>query len=590
MVRIVQGVLAGAALLVTAGGAVALIAPALGPVSTTSAGHSGPLAASLVLAAGAVLVAAGSLAWFGRPDRGLPLIALFAAAAWMARELEGSASVAREARSLGMLITPLFVPLAVHLPIRALGADRAMPIGLMLALLYAAVGITSSGLALTYDPFFDVHCAPVCARGDNLLVLQQDARLASIFETLGLAVSLVGSLGLMAWAFVRLLRPRPAQGLPQRLLIIAAGALGGAMAWWMGALLLPDADLPAAPALLLPAMVTAMAVAAVGAAVTGLIAGEMRRAEAIGRITDAITAGAGSPSLRVTLARTLDDDRLRVAYPLEGGGFIDERGLPMEAPRWVAGRAVTGIERGEALIALVEHGADLDPDVLDREIGAAARLAVDNERLEATVRARLRELQASRTRIVEAGDAARGRLERDLHDGAQQRILAVSFELRLSAAASAQADARAHTKASIAAAIEEVDRALAELRDLAHGIHPVVLIEDGLSGALASLAEEASIPVAVSGDVDRCPGPTELAAYLAVDEAIRRAEVAGAVGILLAAQVEDGWLRLDITGISADDGGSWVRVEDRIGAAGGRLEMARGPSGGAIVRVELPCA
>ena len=258
----------------------------------------------------------------------------------------------------------------------------------------------------------------------------------------------------------------------------------------------------------------------------GLVASDMRRSEALARLADSVTAGAGTPSLRATLARTLDDDRIRVVYPVEDGLFIDEAGALVPAPHTGAERGVTAIERAGVQIALVEHEAGLDADLLDREIGAAARLAVDNERLEATIRARLRDLQASRARIVEAGNSARGRLERDLHDGAQQRLLAVSFELRLAVAACEKAGAPAETHAALAAAIEELDRALAELRDLAQGIHPVVLAEDGLTGALASLAEAAPVPLEVTCDVDRCARPTELAAYLVIVEAVRRVEAA----------------------------------------------------------------
>ena len=141
-------------------------------------------------------------------------------------------------------------------------------------------------------------------------------------------------------------------------------------------------------------------------------------------------------------------------------------------------------------MALIEHDADLDPDLLDREIGAAARLAVDNEQLEATIRARLRELQASRARIVEAGGSGTWSARTcDLfHDGAQQRLLAVSFELRLAQAALGRDDAQANIRnwnSRFGVAIEELDQGIDELRELAHGIHPVVLREDGLLGALA---------------------------------------------------------------------------------------------------------
>ena len=135
-------------------------------------------------------------------------------------------------------------------------------------------------------------------------------------------------------------------------------------------------------------------------------------------------------------------------------------------------------------MALVIHDAALSgARELEREIGAAARLAVDNERLRAEVLAQLEDLRASRARIVEAGDSARRRIERDLHDGAQQRLLTLSYELRL-ARADAEADGDEALAPLLAVDGEEVQAALAELRDLAHGIYPAILTEAGLGPAL----------------------------------------------------------------------------------------------------------
>ncbi len=219
-------------------------------------------------------------------------------------------------------------------------------------------------------------------------------------------------------------------------------------------------------------------------------------------------------------------------------------------------------------IAYVDHAAELDPDVLDREIGAAARLAVDNERLEATIRARLRALQASRARIVATSDATRVRLERDLHDGAQQRLLAVSFELRLASVAMAKSGHRDSQSAALAEmladALGEMDLALSELRTLAHGIHPVVLVEDGLVGALAGMADVSAIPVLVVADrVDRCAERTELAAYAAVVEALRQAEDAGAewLDVNLTERAER--LAVSMAARGLEDGPRWVKVGDR---------------------------
>jgi signal transduction histidine kinase len=587
-----QAGLAVVAVVVAAGGAVALLAPAPGgPSSVTSIGQVGAGAATLVLLAGGALVAAGAAAWVARSDRALAVIALCAAGAWLAAELAGSGSVAREARSLGSFVAALFAPLIIHLPLRALRADApGSALRWWIAALYLVVAVAAAGHALTYDPFFDLHCAPTCRQGDNVLALRVDVPTAARFATLGLLAGGLGGLALAGWAVRRLARGRAARRRLEAVVLLPTIAVGASLAVWTTARAATVPDRPDDLLLLVPSLLVAAAVSLLGFAVAGLLSVQLRQREALHRLVDALTLAAGSPNLRATLGRTLGDERLRVAYPLDSGGFVDERGEPVDEPRVDADRAVTAIERGDVLVAVVEHDADLDPGLLDREIGAAARLAVDNERLEATVLARLRELRASRSRIVAAGDAARSRLERDLHDGAQQRLLALSFELRLLGSALAGAAVPETTRAAIERAATETDLALAELRDLAHGIHPVVLTEDGLEGALASLAESAAVPlVARTADLCRCHPQVELAAYLTVVEAVRQAEAQAMERMDVSVEQADGTLRVAIASPGSDERG-WLRIEDRVGAAGGRLELRRATDGGATLLAELPCA
>jgi signal transduction histidine kinase len=594
--RLLESALALAAVLVTAGGAVALLAPSLGSTGVASPGQAGPLSALLVLLAAASLVVAGATAWITRPERGLALIAFCASATWMAGELTGSASVAREARTLGQLIGPFFVPLIVHLPVLALQAgspSRRTTIGL--GTLYAVTAVAAVGRSMSYDPFFDIHCAPVCARGDNLLAVRPDMRAADAFAALGAVTAIVAGFVAAAWAMWRLARERRGRRGSAALVLVPTTLAGVALAWSAAARLAMVPDRPEQPGMLVPMGVLAAGTALLGGGVTLKLLLQVRRRASLQLLVEALTAAEGSPSLRATLAATLGDDLLRVAYPLEDGGLIDETGEPVEVLGTEDGRAVATIKRGAHVVALVEHDGDLDPVLLDREIGAAARLAVDNERLEATIRARLRELQASRARIVEAGDLARGRLERDLHDGAQQRLLAVSFELRLALSALGQDGregvARASVaRASVAQAIEELDRAIDELRELAHGIHPVVLREDGLAGALASLADSAAVPIVVQGDMaDRCTAPAELAAYLALVEAVRQAEAEGVDRVDVAMERSVAGFSVAVDHVDPDRG-RWQRIEDRVGAAGGRLDLATAPDGRTTLTVALPCA
>ena len=194
------------------------------------------------------------------------------------------------------------------------------------------------------------------------------------------------------------------------------------------------------------------------------------------------------------------------------------------------------------------------------------------------------ELQASRARIVETGDAARRRLERNLHDGAQQRLLALSYDLRL-ARAGANGDDKTRLASPLDAAAEEIEAALEELRELAHGIYPAILTEAGLGPALETLADDAPLPVELGDSSARRPPPAvEPTAYVVVDEAIE--DAAGRGATWLAVRVDHEGDRLVVT--TDDDGAprssALVHLADRVGALGGSLV-----AGDTTLRAEIPC-
>ena len=234
-------------------------------------------------------------------------------------------------------------------------------------------------------------------------------------------------------------------------------------------------------------------------------------------------------------------------------------------------------------IAFVHHRQGLQgPRVLEREIGAAARLAIDNERLRAAVLTHLRELRASRARIVRSGDAARQRIERNLHDGAQQRLLSLTYQLRLAHRA---ADARGDTVTAVAlaAAGEEVRTALDELRDIAHGIHPVILTEAGLAPAVATLARTAPIPVEVAGMVtERLPEAVERTAYIVVTSGIAAAASAGKGYVEIVLRREQSELNVSISGVPNVVPES---IADRVGALDGHITASDDR-----LEAHIPCA
>jgi len=302
-------------------------------------------------------------------------------------------------------------------------------------------------------------------------------------------------------------------------------------------------------------------------------------------------------SLRAALARTLGDPSLELALWLpERGTFVHGDGTPFGVPAPSASRAVTPIGPASEPLALMVH----DPALLERRAlldatGAAARLALENERLHAELQAQLAEIRASRARIVEAGDVERRRLERDLHDGAQQRLLGIGLALQL---ARSQLGPDANGAAELLAeADSELRAALDELRELARGIHPAVLTEQGLAPALRTLAERSPVPVHVlDAPAERFAAPSEAAVYFLVSEALANvAKHARASSVRLRVESDGATIAVELEddGIGGADPerGSGLRgLADRIHALDGRVTIRSDPGSGTTIHAEIPCA
>jgi signal transduction histidine kinase len=298
---------------------------------------------------------------------------------------------------------------------------------------------------------------------------------------------------------------------------------------------------------------------------------------------------AGAPplgGLAGVLARTLRDPSLTVMYRMDDD-LVDAAGHKTAAEY---GQAVTRLVRGGETVALLAHRPGLmDDRNLTAEIGEAARLVLDSERLQAQNRAQLQDLQASRARIVQSGDRERRRLERDLHDGAQQHLVALSLALQLAAIRS---QGGAVDAAKLNRARVEVTTALAELRTLARGIYPRELADEGLAAALETLAESSFALVTIdSMPARRFPPAVEAAAYQVVAQSTKAAaqstEAMGAQGVRVGA-VDDGEC-LTIELVASVPLLDVTVLQDRVGALGGRFELCPADSG-VRIRAVLPCA
>ena len=224
--------------------------------------------------------------------------------------------------------------------------------------------------------------------------------------------------------------------------------------------------------------------------------------------------------VRDAIARALGDPSLELAFWLPADErYVDPRGSPLDVTTR-EGRAVTVLEHdGRRVAALVHDPALLDEPELLEAVGAAASLTLENARLQAELSAQLAEVRASRARIVEAGDAERRRLERDLHDGAQQRLLGIRLALQLARGRIADGDGAVDELLTEADA--EVGGALEELRALARGIHPAILTDEGLAPAIAALARRAPVPIELTVSPERLPEPVEATAYFVAERGAR---------------------------------------------------------------------
>ena len=313
----------------------------------------------------------------------------------------------------------------------------------------------------------------------------------------------------------------------------------------------------------------------------GLLRSRLGQAEAVSLVVGKLGADAGRSALRDTLAQALGDPRLDVAYWVpEISSYVESHGRPVTLPAPGSGRFATRISHGGDPVAVVIHGASLEDDAdLVQAVGAAVALTLRSERLDAELQVRLAELRASRARIVQAGDEQRRRIERDLHDGAQQRLMALGINLRL---------ARDRVENHPAEAIElldtslhELNEATAELRELARGIHPAVLTNRGLDAALKGLVSRSPAPVEIlETPGDRLPSPIESAVYFIVAEALTNAaRYAAASSVRVSVSHDNGVVEVQVTddGIGGADPqrGSGLRgLHDRVAALNGRLQLA----------------
>jgi signal transduction histidine kinase len=326
----------------------------------------------------------------------------------------------------------------------------------------------------------------------------------------------------------------------------------------------------------------------------GLLRSQLHR----GVVAELVVELAGHPTpgaVQAALSRALGDPSLDLAFWLPADHrYVDTEGHAVDLGSLPDARMVTVVEdEGRPVAALVHDPSLLDESGTVQACAAAAQLALENARLQAELLAQLGEVRASRARIVSAGDAARRRIERDLHDGAQQRLLGIRLSLRV--ARGTLDGERDDLDRLLSEAEAELAGTLEDLRALARGIHPAVLTEEGLAAAVEALARRASVPVTIVALPDRrLPAPVEAAAYYVAAEALANVtKHARATAVTVSVMPTQDSLVIDIRddgagGARPTAGGGLVGLQDRVAALDGTLRVEGQPGAGTCVHAEIP--
>jgi signal transduction histidine kinase len=560
-----------------------LLRPSIAPVSTL--GRAGLDDAVLDLLLAAMLAGSGIvLAAVGRsPAAGIAAVGV--GGVWLTIVSAGSMTPSDPHRGPALAAAMLLAPAVLGLGIVLAGTapDRRRVIVAWAATIGLAVLVAASRVA-AYDPFADPSCVN-CGHATPLLPLSMDQR--AWLDRAATALAIAAAAGVI-WLGVLRVLPQP-----RRLAASKAISVVGCLVVGVAVLVAVAVGTPVGVADV-PRIVDAAARIGVGLVVVGLtwLAADLVRIRvAMRRLALDLTSAMELGRLDARLARALADPSLVVGYWVPSDGrYVAADGTTLGSA-WVdAPRDVVSIKRDGRPIAAIRHHRDIGSTAIRDELTRSLLVALDNERLQAVSLANLHALNASRARIVEIQEEQRRQVERDLHDGLQQRLLAIAIDVR---SARVVADRAGDVDGARLLADTEA-RALAlvdAVRRMAHGIHPAILTGAGLGAALTSLAEESPIPVQVSiADPERLPANTETSVYQIVVAALSDAVRRGATDLSVVVERAgvDVAVRIDL---DVDTASVPTRIADLIAAAGGGVTIAA-PAGlaGTSLRIRLPCA
>ena len=526
----------------------------------------------------------GLFAWWRRPHNRTGLLMYAVGAAFVLASLKEANAPALF--DLGLILGNVFIAVLAHLLVAfptgrlETGAERRL-----IGALYAATALL--GLV---PVLFKRLCGCTRPQPHNVFLIASQPGIATVAEVLAAIVLIVAALGIA----VLLVRRWRAATVAQRRIIAPVLWTGAAL---VGELALRVAlQLSGAPAVAQDAMtaVSAVTIAAVPFAfLAGLLRSRYTRGDIVGQLVDRLRSRGAD--IREDIAAALGDPSLELVYwRAEKGEYVSAGGRAAGLPGDAGGRAFAEIEREGRLIAAMIFDETLteEPELISA-VSSAAALALDNERLQAELRARIAELEESRARALDAELRERRRIERDLHDGAQQQFVTLSMTLALLDRGLAGV---AKQRELLATAREQLDLGLAELRELARGIHPALLSERGLAPAIDALAARAPLDVRViEVPEQRLPEQVEAAAYFIVSESLTNAaKHASAAAATVRVERANGSAVVEVSddGIGGADPrrGSGLRgLVDRLAALDGELVLVSPAGGGTRVHARIPC-
>jgi signal transduction histidine kinase len=542
--------------------------------------------AALALAIGWGFTGTGLYVWTRRSPSNLgPLMcAVGFAGLWKALTFSNDGAVFTIGSLGAVLIYALLVHLLLSFPSGRL--EGRLERGLVAIAYFNTTVLQLAGLVFT-DP-----AKSGCAKcpGNALLIERSEAAHVIAAAQIDIAVAVLGAVVAVLYRHWRAGTPGQARAFTP---VLAVGSVTFALL--MTSLVVEQAEasseLARALTLALFASIACLPFAFLG----GLLRSRFSQAEAISSLVGRLGDGGGRGVLRDALAQALGDEHLQLAYWVpDQGVYVDAEGRPMQIDPPPPGKLATSIEHEGERIAAIVHAAELaEQPELVQTVGAAAALTLRNERLDAELRAKVAELQASRSRIVQAGYEQRRQLERDLHDGAQQRLMALGINLRL---IRERIEREPEARELLDASLEELGEATSELRELARGIHPAVLTNRGLEAALKGLATRSPVPVRVlATPQDRLPLSIEAAVYFVVAEALTNAaRYAQAQTVTVSVARRNGQIELEVSddgvgGADADRGSGLRGLQDRVAALDGRMELRSADGEGTVVRARIPC-